>query len=69
MHLVYNWRDAWRWFSIQAFALIALIPLVWMGLPDDVKEMVPDSWEKWIVIVMAVAGGVGRLIDQTKAEK
>lgn len=68
MKLISEWREAWRWFSMHAFALIAVIPIVWMGLPPDVKSMVPDSWDKWVFVVIAVAGGVGRLVDQGTAK-
>ena len=70
MTLVPDWRKAWRWFSVQAFAFLAVIPVVWMNLPPDVKAMVPDSWNQWIFLVIslaAVLGGVGRVIDQNKA--
>jgi len=65
--MVQNWRDAWKWFSVQAFAVIIALPAVWMALPADVKAMVPDGWEKWIVMGIALAGLFGRLIDQQKA--
>ena len=65
--MVQNWRQAWKWFSVQAFAVIIALPAVWMALPADVKAMVPDGWEKWIVAGIALAGLLGRLIDQQKA--
>jgi hypothetical protein len=65
--MVQNWRQAWKWFSVQAFAVIIALPAVWMALPADVKAMVPDGWEKWIVTGIALAGLLGRLIDQQKA--
>jgi hypothetical protein len=70
MRLVQGWQRAWRWFSMQAFALSAAISLAWVSMPDDIKAMMPDSWEKWVFITMAAvsfAGGWGRLIDQNKA--
>ena len=66
MSFVENWRDAWKWFSVQAFALIIALPMVWMALPPDVKAMLPDGWGKWIAIAIAAAGLVGRLVDQNK---
>lgn len=68
MRFVENWRNAWKWFSVQALAVIIALPMVWMALPADVKAMVPDGWEKWIVIAIAAAGLMGRLVDQTKAK-
>jgi hypothetical protein len=71
MTLVENWKQAWKWFSMWAFAVCGSISLVWVNLPADVKNLIPDSWEKWVFIVIflsSVLGGVGRLVDQTKGK-
>ena len=67
MTLVENWLDAWKWFSVQAFAVIIALPMIWMALPPDVKAYLPDSWKPWIMVALAVAGVLGRVIDQNKA--
>lgn len=67
MSLVKDWRLAWRWFSIQALALIALLPMVWSTLPPQVTGWVPEEWRPWIVVVIAIGGIAGRLVDQNKA--
>lgn len=67
MKLVANWRDAWRWFSVQAMAAIVALPLVWASLPADVKGYLPDGWEPYLLMVLAVAGIMGRMVDQSKA--
>lgn len=64
MRFVPDWKQAWKWFSMQVYALILAIPVVWMGLPADVKAMVPNGWEPWVFVVLAVVGGLGRVIDQ-----
>lgn len=69
MKLVENWKEAWRWFSVQALAALLVLPLVWTSLPADLKSSIPDSWDKWIVILVAGAGLVGRLIDQNSGAK
>lgn len=69
MKLIENWRQAWQMFSVQALALLAALPLVWMGLPDDVKAMVPAEWRQWIMIAIAIGGIAGRLVAQPKVEK
>ena len=66
MTLVENWKSAWKWFSVQALAVIALLPLVWPSLPPGVTAWVPESWRPWIIAILAVGGIVGRLIDQQK---
>lgn len=66
MKLVSDWREAWRWFSVQALAVLVALPLVWASLPSDLKAFVPDGWERWILIAVAAAGLIGRVIDQQK---
>ena len=68
MRLVPDWRSAWRWFSVQSLAIIALIPVVWPALPPEAHEWVPQTWRPWIVFALAVGGIVGRLIDQNKPQ-
>jgi hypothetical protein len=36
-------------------------------MPADVKGYLPDEWKPWIMIALAVAGILGRIIDQNKA--
>lgn len=66
MKLVENWRNAWRWFSVQCLAILAVMPFVWGSLPADAKAFLPDSLEIWVFVVLAIAGIAGRLVDQTK---
>ena len=68
MRLVEGWRKAWRWYSVQALSLLALLPVVWAELPYDVKAFLPLSWQPWILAALAVAGLVGRLWPQEPLE-
>jgi len=68
MKPVSNWKNSWRWLSVQIGTLIAVLPPAWAQLPTDIKAMVPDGWEPWIVSGMAIALIVGRLIDQGMKE-
>jgi hypothetical protein len=69
MTLVHGWRQMWRWFSVQALAAIAALPVVWAALPPDLKAAVPDGWLIWIAAAVALAGVVGRVIDQGGARR
>jgi len=66
MHLVPDWRRAWTWFSIQALAILAALPIVWSMLPADLKAYLPDGWEPFVLLAVALGGLAGRLIDQNK---
>lgn len=65
MKLIPNWRDAWRWFSVQALAILAAEPLVWAQLPADVKAMLPPDWRTIFFVTIAFGGILGRLVDQS----
>lgn len=64
MKLVPDWRRAWRWFSVQALAVLAALPVAWAELPPDVQAMLPEAWRPWLLAGLALAGLVGRLVDQ-----
>jgi len=66
MTLVPDWRRAWSWFSVQALVILAALPLVWSTLPADLRAYLPDGWEPYVLLVVAIGGLAGRLIDQKK---
>ena len=66
MKLVENWKQAYRWFSVQALAILAALPLAWATLPPQIVGKVPESWWPWIILILAGGGLAGRLIDQNK---
>lgn len=67
MKLIPEWRKSWRMFSMQALAFVAALPLLWYELPPEVKAMIPDDWHPFILTGIAVAGMIGRLVDQGRA--
>lgn len=67
MKLVADWRKAYKWWSVRLAALLAVMPIVWMNLPPDVKAMIPDGWHIWIVSMVSLGVIVGRLKDQGDA--
>lgn len=65
IHLRFDWRDAWRWFSVQAMVIAAALVLAWQAVPDDLRAAAP-SWLTTAVLVLILALGVlGRVIQQT----
>lgn len=66
MKFIADWKESWRWFSMQALALLAILPMVWVALPPDLKSHLPESWGPWVLFALAIGGGIGRLIDQKK---
>jgi anti-sigma-K factor RskA len=64
MKLIPEWRSAWRWYSVQALAIIAALPIVWASLPPEWQAEVPSEWIKVMVVVVAIAGILGRVLQQ-----
>lgn len=65
MKPVDNWKQAWRWHSTQALAVLALAPLVWEVLPPELIALIPEGWMPWVLTAVALGGLVGRLRDQS----
>lgn len=64
MKLVENWKQAWTWFSMQALTAA----LVWEMLPQETRELLPDSIEPHVGALFLVVAALGRVIDQQKVK-
>ena len=65
MKMVEGWKAAWKWHSAQALAALALLPLVWAELPDEVKVLIPVEYTPWALAAVAMGGLIGRLRSQS----
>lgn len=66
--LVPDWRQAWRWFSIQLLALTGALQVAWETLPADALSVIPQDWRGYITLGLILAAIIGRLIDQGTAD-
>ncbi|MFT0547865.1 hypothetical protein ACMHYO_16240 [Allopusillimonas ginsengisoli] len=75
MKLVHDWKDwpKWTstWFEAAAVAFFSTIILapevilqVWAVIPDELRSEIPQSWLKWIGVVLIVGGSIAKLIEQ-----
>lgn len=64
MTLVGEWKQAWRWFSVQAMAGAAIVQAAWAGLPDDLKAHLPGWLVTALSLGLLLAGLCGRLVRQ-----
>jgi hypothetical protein len=62
--LVKDWRQAWKWFSVQAMVLDAAILSAWAAFPDDLKAVIPSGWIKGLAIALLIVGVAGRVVKQ-----
>ena len=63
---VREWKQAWRWFSVQAMAASAAIQAVWVTLPDDLKQHLPEWLVTALSLGLLLVGIGGRLIRQER---
>ena len=66
MRLVTQWRRAWRWFSIQAMALAAMLQAAWAALPDDMRAHLPGRQIAAVTMTLLLLGIGGRLLKQRR---
>lgn len=64
MKLIPNWRDAWKWFSVQSMAIAMALQGTWLSLPVALQSKVPSDWVFGMTIAVLVLGFFGRLVDQ-----
>lgn len=66
MKLVSNWKQAWKWFSMQSMVLSTGLLGGWQALPADLKALIPASYAMGVAMAILVLGAIGRLVDQSK---
>lgn len=68
MSLVDDWKNAWRWFSMNCMVIATAIQGAWVYIPDDMRAVVPAHLVGIITILLLILGIVGRLIKQDKKD-
>jgi len=64
MRLVHDWKNAWRWFSVQAIGVAMALQGGWYMVPDDLRSSVPEWLASAITGAILALGVIGRLVDQ-----
>lgn len=62
LRLTPDWRNAWRWLSVQLAAATALLATAYDYLPA-IRTYVPDGWIKWAALLIIA----GRILHQRNA--
>jgi hypothetical protein len=68
MKLVDDWKQAWKWLSVNCMAVAGAIQCTWLAIPDDMRSSVPPALVHWLTLTLLIAGIAGRLIRQDKPE-
>jgi hypothetical protein len=59
-----DWRNAWKWLSVQIPAVMAAFAVIYEALPQ-VQDYIPHAWLPYIGAV----GAVGLIFGRLKAQK
>jgi hypothetical protein len=66
MILIRNWRESWRFFSMQAFALAGAIQTTWLSVPAEQQALVPVEWVMYATVLCVALGAIGRVTIQPR---
>jgi hypothetical protein len=61
LKLVWDWRDAWKWASIQVAAVSGALQLAIVSFPDTMRQYLPDWLTHWVAIFCFAAIAVARV--------
>lgn len=65
MKLVPNWKDAWKWLSIQITAAGVALQAAILAFPD-IKDWLGDTVTHCVGLLILVGIALGRLADQKR---
>ena len=64
MKLVWDWKQAWKWASIQFIAISASLQLALLAFPQDIRAYLPDWLTHALAITLLAAAALGRITAQ-----
>lgn len=68
MKLISNPAAAWKHYSTIALTTAGSLQGLWAGMPESIKQDLPDTVGKavaWITFVVALLGLGGKFVDQS----
>jgi small neutral amino acid transporter SnatA (MarC family) len=64
MKLVEDWRNGWKWVSVQAQAVAAAYVAVWLFQPQIITDALGEHGSKGALMALLVLGLGGRFVLQ-----
>lgn len=64
LKLVENWREGWRWVSVQCMGGAIALQGAWLFIPDDMKSGIHPDVIRWCAYGLLAIGFVGRFVKQ-----
>lgn len=65
--LVDDWKQAWKWISMNCMVVAASIQGAWVYIPEDLRQQVPNGVISSVTIALLALGIAGRLVKQNAA--
>lgn len=59
--LIWNWRSAYKWASIQFVAVGAAVQIALLAFPDEMRSFLPDWMTHGIALFCFAAAAYGRV--------
>lgn len=66
--LLDDWKQGWRWFSVQSMILAAALQGVWCTL-DASQKAALEPYQAPITLAVLVLGVIGRLVKQDPSKR
>lgn len=67
MTLVSDWKQGWKWLSVQFVTAAGIVQAAFLAYPDVLRAYLPDWMTQSIGIALLVAAIAGRFIAQPAA--
>jgi hypothetical protein len=64
MRLVEDWRQSWRWISINCMVLAASVQGAWLYIPEELRDKTPHGVAEGLTMGLLALGIGGRLTRQ-----
>jgi hypothetical protein len=69
VHLIADWKTAWRWMSIRLIAVAAALQLTLIAFPQQLNQYLP-AWLLQATAIICLAGAaLGRITTSEPPEK
>jgi hypothetical protein len=63
LKLIDDWREGWKYLSVQCFALAAAVNGTWYSIPDGLKSSIPANYVTIGSVILAGVGILGRFLE------
>lgn len=69
LEIIPEWRHAWKWLSVNCMAFSLAIQGAWLGIPQDMRDHLPNHIASIATAALLVLGIAGRFVKQTPPKK